>query len=544
MLRSRLAPGQVGELQVRAAGWFEQQGLSAEAIPYALAAGDAERVARLLEAGATGELFSQADFGTFVKYLGQLPEAVVASHPWLIVQQAWATALMGNTEEAARLADVAAGKASGMANGDHLLGQAAGVHAYRALLAGDFPHAIARGREAMQLLAPTDSGVRAIVAFTLASCSDMLGDLDDADRSYRMVEQLCRESGNVAMGVSALVAHAEMLITSGRLHEATERLRTALHWADEHGGRRNYVSALALPWLGEVLREQGDLAEAERYLQEALERGHGGSIPYVTVSAHISLARLYGARGDLSALRRSLDTAKSYVSRFQVGLPAQLALAACAVQWHLVQAGAAGAWAEEHLPGVDPSVANLYEQEQSIRARLLLAEGRAPEAREALSRQAATARAGGRMGNWLAATVLQVLAADATGDKTAALGLLADALAVAEPEGYIRIFLDEGPVMVRLLEASGHAYASRLLGGGPLPDGNADNAGPPMAEALTDREREVLGLIATGLTNPEIGRKLYISEATVKRHVYNIYGKLGVTHRTQALARARELGLL
>jgi LuxR family maltose regulon positive regulatory protein len=368
----------------------------------------------------------------------------------------------------------------------------------------------------------------------------MTGDLDDADRSYPLVVQSCRESGNIAMGVSALVAHAEVLATSGRLHEAAERLRTALLWADEDGGRRNHISALALSGLGEVLRERGDLAEAERYLQEGLERGR---IAYGIVRAHVSLGWLQGARGDFSALRRSLDAAMACMSSHQVGLGAQLALSACAVQWHLAQGdvATAAAWVEQRLPAVEPAVAWVYEQEQIIRARLLLAQGRAPEAREALSRQAAAARAGGRTGNWLAATVLAALAADAVGDRTAALDLLADGLAGAEPEGYVRIFLDEGPAMVRLLEACGHRYASRLCGGSPPP---ARVGEQHLAEALTDREREVLGLIAGGLTNPEIGRRLYISEATVKRHVYNIYGKLGVTHRTQALMQARKLGLL
>jgi LuxR family maltose regulon positive regulatory protein len=312
-------------------------------------------------------------------------------------------------------------------------------------------------------------------------------------------------------------------------------------WADEDGSRRNHISAVVLSGLGDVLREQGDLAEAERCLQEGIERGR---IAYAIVRAYISLASLQGARGDFQAFRRSLDAGMAQMSRFEVGVSAQLALAACAVQWHLAQGdvATAAAWVEQRLPHVDPAMAWLYEQEQIIRARLLLAQGHVPEAGAALSRQAATARAGGRIGNWLAATVLELLAADAAGSRAKATDLLIDALAAAESEGYVRIFLDEGPAMVRLLEINPHRYASRLLGsGGPPP---ARNAAQSMVEALTDREREVLGLIAGGLTNPEIGSRLYISEATVKRHVYNIYGKLGVTHRTQALVRARELGLL
>ncbi|HYF95317.1 MAG TPA: LuxR C-terminal-related transcriptional regulator [Symbiobacteriaceae bacterium] len=539
VLRARLDPGRAAALQLRAAGWFEQQGLAAEAIPYALAAGDTERVAHLLEAGATNELFFHGEFPSVLKYLAALPQAVIAGHPWLIMHQAWATALTGNTVEASRMADVAAAKAAGLANGDLLLGEVAGIHAYRALLTGEFPSAVASARESLKLLPPANFGVRAMVAFTLASCSHLTGDLEEADRSYLLVVQTCRESGNISMGVSALMAQAEVLTASGRLQEAGEQLRKALRWVEEHGGRRHHLNALAFAGLGEVLREQGDLAEAERYLQEALERGR---IPYGILRAHISLARLQGARGDFAASQRSLDAAVALMSRNQLGLGAALALLACAVQWHLVLGGAPGE-VEEQLPGVDPSAAFLNEQEQIIRARLLLAQGRAPEARALLSRQAATARAGGRFGNWLAASVLELHAADAAGDRAAALDLLAHALTAAEPEGYARIFLDEGPPMVRLLEACGHSYASRLLGGAPSPP-PARAVEQRLAEPLTDREREVLRLIAGGLTNPEIGARLYISEATVKRHVYNIFGKLEVTHRTQAVMRARELGLL
>jgi len=542
VLRARLAPDRVAELQLRAAGWFEQQGLAAEAIPYALAAGDPERAAQVIEQSAADELFHRGEIATLQDYLAQLPQAVVADHPWLIIHQAWTKALLGNPAEASRLADAAARQAPGMANGDHLLGQVAAVHAYRALLTGEFPRAVACGREAMQLLAPSDWGVRGTVAFTLASCSHMTGDLDEAGRLCLLAEQASRECGNIS-GVLALVAHAEVLAARGRLHEASERLRMALRWADEHSGRRTHVSSPVLSGLGEVLRELGDLAEAERCLQEALARWRGGYAPKGIARAYVSLARLQGARGDFPALRRSLDAAIAHMSRVQVGVGAQLALSACAVQWYLAQGdvATAAAWVEQRLPSVEPAAAWVYEQEQIVRARLLLAQGRAPEARQALSRQAATARAGGRTGNWLAATVLEALAADAAGDRAAAVNLLNNALAAAEPEGYVRIFMDEGPAMVRLLEACGHRYASRLLGGTAVPPRTVEQH---LVEPLTDREREVLGLIAGGLTNSEIGARLYISEGTVKRHISNIFGKLGVNHRTQALVRARELGLL
>lgn len=549
VLRARLAPDRAAALQLRAAGWFEQQRLGAEAIAYALAAGDPERAACLIEAGAATDMLLQGDFLTFREYLAQLPEAVVACHPWLIVNSAWASATRGDTAKAGLLAEAAARQAPGRADADQLLGQAAAIHAYRAMLTGEVSRAVACAREAMPLLVTADRGIRCVVAFTLAYCSYLTGDVDDADRSYSMAEQSGREAGHISLVVSALVAHGELLAARGRLHEAAKLLRQALRWADEYRKRHSYLSAPVLIGLGEVLREQGDLAEAERCLQEGMERGRGEYTPEGILHAYISLAKLQGARGDFPALRRSLDAATAFMSDRAVGLGARLPLAACAVQYHLGQGevAAAAAWVEERLPGVEPDVAWVYEQEQIIRARLLLAQGRAREAREALSRQAATARVGRRTGNWLAATVLEALAAESAGDRAAALALLADALAAAEPEGYVRIFLDEGPPMVRLLEAAGHGYASRLLGAARHPARAPDSARDgeqPLAEPLTDREREVLGLIAGGMTNREIGARLYISEATVKRHISNIYGKLGVTHRTQALVRAREQGLL
>ena len=540
VLRARLAPDRASELQLRAAGWFEQQGLDAEAIPYALAAGDPEGAARLIERSAWGDLLLYGDLRTLMGYLAQLPEPIVTGRPWLMMYQAWSRLYRGDSAEAERLADAAAEEAPATADATHLLGNAAAVHALSAMTKGEFSCAVDSGRQALQLLAPADWGMRGIVEMVLASCSYMTGDLDGAERAYSMAEQWAREFGNVSLGLTAL-AHADVLVARGRLHEAAERLRQALRGADEHRRRHMGASGLALIGLGRVLREQGNLAEAERYLLEGL--GLAWFTPDVPVHAYVSLARLQGARGDFPALRRSLEEATAAGSRREVGVAAHMDLVSCVVQWCLAQGdvATAAAWVEQRLPSVEPAVAWVYEQEQIIRARLLLAESRAPEAREALSRQAATARAGGRTGNWLAATALGALAAESAGDRTAALDLLADALAAAEPEGYVRIFLDEGPAMVRLLGACGHRYASRLLGGTAVPLRTVEQH---LVEPLTDREREVLGLVAGGLTNPEIGARLYISEGTVKRHISNIFAKLGVNHRTQALVRAREIGLL
>ncbi len=351
VLRARLAPDRAAALQLRAAGWFEKQGLGAEAIAYALAAGDPDRAADLIEAGAATEMLFQGDFLTFREYLAQLPEAVMARHPWLIVNSAWASATRGDATKAGLLAEVVAGQALGRADADQLLGQAAAIHAYRAMLTGEVSRAVACAREAMPLLATDDWGVRCVMEFTLAYCSYLSGDLDDADRSYTMAEQSGRQAGHISLVVCALMAHGELLAARGRLHEAAELLRKALRWADEYRKSRSHLGAPVLIGLGEVLREQGDLAEAERRLREGLERGRGQYTPEGILHAYVSLARLQGARGDFPAVRRSLDVATAFLSDRAIGLGARLPLAACAVQYHIGQGevARAAAWVEERL---------------------------------------------------------------------------------------------------------------------------------------------------------------------------------------------------
>jgi LuxR family maltose regulon positive regulatory protein len=215
----------------------------------------------------------------------------------------------------------------------------------------------------------------------------------------------------------------------------------------------------------------------------------------------------------------------------------------------------ASQWVGERGLDPDGEPTYLHEMEYIVFARILIAQGRLDEAARLLQRLLEAAKAGGRNSRVIEILLLQSLAFQAEGDTTQAMTALQRALSLAELGGFIRTFVDEGPPMARLLyEALSHGiapdYVRRLLAAFPVakpeqtdsPKSQAQDS--KLVEPLSEREIEVLQLIAEGLTNQEIASRLFLSLHTVKVHAHNIYGKLGVHNRTQAAARARALGIL
>ena len=217
---------------------------------------------------------------------------------------------------------------------------------------------------------------------------------------------------------------------------------------------------------------------------------------------------------------------------------------------------AAARWVWERGLHANDALSYAREAAHTVLARVLLAQGAPRDARALLDRLYMQAEAGGRVGSVIETLALRALAEAACGDMAPALVTLGRALALAEPEGYVRLFVDEGIAMAALLrrataEGVSPAYARRLLAAAaPPPEPSAPAAGArpavshPLPEPLTPREREVLELLAAGARNGEIAARLYVTLDTVKKHVGHIFGKLGVSNRTQAVARARALGLI
>jgi LuxR family maltose regulon positive regulatory protein len=310
-----------------------------------------------------------------------------------------------------------------------------------------------------------------------------------------------------------------------------------------------------------LLLERNDLAGAERLIAKGIDAigDTTFTLPGDMLLGFAALAYVRQARGDglgaLAVMDSFLDIAR--VRRFVPAVMAQAAAVVARLRLRQGDVPGAARWAEES--GLESGGERSYAQEGEYLtlARVQIAQGRAAETLGWLAAMLETAEAAGRLGSVLEICVVQALALAAVGQSTAAIAALARALALGAPEGYIRVFADEGQPMAALLRRSVprgrmSGYAARLLsaiheghvrGSGPAEGPDARGSGV-LAEPLTAREREVLQLLAEGASNQEIARRFVVTVGTVKTHVHNILGKLAVRNRTQAISTARELKLL
>jgi LuxR family maltose regulon positive regulatory protein len=355
---------------------------------------------------------------------------------------------------------------------------------------------------------------------------------------------------------------ADIMTAQGRLHEAERTYFQLLEFVKEQGGPDVKETAVLHLGLSELYFERGDMEAAERHLHRSKELGEQPAFPpwyRHWVCAHV---RLMAARGDLDDVIDLLNGAERLYYRHPI--PDVRPLTALLARAWLAQGKLTEVqqWVHERGLSVDDDLSYLHEFEHLTLVRLLIARYKndqndidIQDAMLLLERLLKAAEEGKRMGSVIEILVLQALAHKERGDASHALLPLERSLKLAEPEGYYRIFTGEGPSMARLLyEAFSHGiatdYVKRLLGAFPIEKTEKSDSSKPhhpafeLIEALSERELEILRLIAKGLTNQEIGSQLYLSLNTVKAHTRNIYGKLGVNSRTQAVARARILELL
>lgn len=529
---------QVAELYSRASAWHETQGTLDEAIKYALQARDAERVACLAEQAArAGALDSRLT--TLLQWVEMLPAEVLRAHPRLQIYRAWALYMNGSLTLAQQM--------------------------------------LQDSRQAADELPPSpeNDALRAELT-TLLTIIGLVaqGLMCSVDNQLEKAIDICTRARTMALeaGYAFLAAQSTEGIAlaqyhQGRLRASAESCRQVIALAEKGSGAgwpaaQVPLAAAGYLELAGLYTEWNDLQAAADLLQRALDLCRRVGVTQTLCEVHVARSRLRQAQGDVDgaweALREAervnrLESAQSLGSfrlatqqarlNLLVGKPGEVVL------WvrQLEQAFAPGR-TEIPLP------AAMGETIQATLARAYLARGQAEAALAALEPLLPPAEAAGACLRVAEICALKALAWQALGDEPAALSSLARALHLAEPEGRIRLFLDEGPPMARLLYQAAEAgilpaYAGKLLamfaGEGATPAPHRDSPSQPaMVEPLTAREREVLQLISQGLSNKEIARLLVVSVGTVKSHAHNVYGKLGVSGRTQALARARELGLL
>ena len=585
-LRSRLGahdPDRLRLLHRRAAGWYAEQGLLADAIPHAIAGDDDEQAADLVEL-LLPELTRHREDRALRDLVRAVPQGVARRRPLLATALAWTRLSEGDLDgvepwlDAAESALTAVGPALAMtpsvplaatrARDEEVRALPAMIAVYRASVAqarGDVAGTVAHARRALETAGPDDHLSRGAAAGYLGLAAWAAGDLPTALDTFGQAVRSLEAAGKVTDALGATVVLATMWLAQGRPDTARRLYEEALAAAENHPGPPLSTTGDLHVGLADMLREMADLDGAEAHLLAAKDLGERASLLENRHRWHIAMSGVLRARGDLDGAAEMLDAAEPL---FLPGyFPDVRPVPAARARVRIAQGRLPDAWrwAERRGVGLAGAASFLTEFDHLTLARLHVAERRAGGDRAALEdvvglldRVAAAAEPSGRTGSLVEAGLVRAIVHQARGDVGAALRDLGAALRLGVPAGYRRLFLDEGAPMTELLVAAMAGadgavagLASGLLraterpsqtGRPPTPDRSTDQR--TADDGLSDRELEVLRLLATELTGPEIARRLFVSVNTLRTHTKHIYTKLDVNTRRGAVRRAAEAGLL
>ncbi len=527
-LKQTLAIEQIGDLHRRASAWLEAEGAIGEAVHHAFEAQDLERVACLAEQAVQSSLLDSR-LTTLLAWVKRLPATVVRAHPRLCIYQAWALFINGQFEPAL--------------------------------------HLVSETRRGLEGLAPSPENdrMRAELAALLGVVETLSagfrslfdGDLAQAVQFHYTARARALALGNLALAAVATEGLALAQYHQGQLRQTARLCQAVIDLGEQGQAAPLPLAAAGYIELAGVYLEWNDLEAVERCWQKGLELcQQGGDAPNLA-EAYLVQSQLCQARGDragafaaLQQAEQSLPAGSYSVPNFNVAIRRiRLTLSAgqAAEAARLLHAlgGAAGFGLARHaLPS------SLHEVYQVLLARVCLAQHKPEEALALLEKAGAAAHAAHRLGRLIEIGLLTALAWQALGKLETALAALEQSLALAEPEGYLRLYLDEGAPLAALLQlararGTATAYLRRLLAElAPQPAAASPAPAAGRGEPLSPAELKVLRLIAAGCSNREISERLVIALNTVKRHTHQIYSKLDVQSRTQALLRARQLGLI
>ena len=581
LLRIRLQrqqPGRVAALHRAAATWHDEHGLADEAVRHALAADDPIWAARLMERHADALLF-RSDGGTVQRWLAELPASLVQSRPRLLLVQAW-MALISRRMEAAETAVNAAERAWKATPDDEPFEPAAGravsqlaanvtagialVRTDLAVLHGDAEQAATLGRRALAGLGDGESLLKCIAEGHLGRAEWLRGNLAEAERSRASFIAQGRALGGPTLVGWGCHELGQIQRAQGRLDAALSTYHQALEVAGAPSAPTPHATGIAHVGMAEVAYQRDDLELALHDVGEGIAACRPFKYAQPLANGLATLAWIRQATGDPAGAREAMDEAGRAAPGPSVTVlfnpvPAHRAR----LQIAQGDPAAAADWTQERGLSADDEPGYSREAEYLVLARLLLAQDRPTQALVLLGRLHGAAIAQGRVGSVIEIQALRALALAACGDNAAAVDALAEALTLGRPQGYVRVFADEGAAMRALLgrliaaqrseqvpaRAVPLDYLAQLLRafdgqhGEPGP-GSAASAAPGLVEQLTTRELEVLALLAAGKSNARIADELVVTVDTVKKHVSHILDKLGADNRTEAVTRGRQLGLI
>ncbi|MBA2712878.1 MAG: AAA family ATPase [Rubrobacteraceae bacterium] len=568
----RMQPDRIPELHRRAAGWYEDHGFVEDALGHALAAGDALWAARLVEQN-TASVVMRSEGATLMRWLKALPEELVHTRPRLSVAHAIASLFGGRLDDVEPLlrdAERALGcrppRASSIEPEEsEAIGWLADVPDCVAIIRGDLarmrgeaPLAITLSRQALAHLPEDSPYLRSKAMWNLGISSWMSGDLTAAEEAFVELTAKDRATGNAYLPLLATYGLGRIRVVRGRLLHAEEAYRWALRPGIGRGEPRLPVAGWAYLGLGELSREWNNLDAATSYLEEGLDLGRWVGAAGPLAITYAALARVKQAQGNASGALDAIEMARQSAPDTQAYHPLN-PLSAYLARAQLAQGDVEAAlrWARKRGLDADDEFSYVREVEHLVLARVFMAQNKLDEALRLLGRLLSAAHAGGRTGSTIEILTLQALILQAKSDTARAVSVLGRALSLAEPGGYVRMFVDEGAPVAALLRRLpsndvSPQYVGRLLETLRRSDENrylsaeatVSRNTQPLPEPLSERELEVLRLVASGRSNREIARELYVSLSTVKSHINNTYRKLGANSRTRAVARARDLDLV
>lgn len=603
-IQMEINPAEIPVLQKRASRWCEENGMLDDAFHYALASGDLELAREIIERNLemvirSGEIFQ------LTRWLDQLPREMVQEHPILIVFYTWGLIASYDLDAAAYWVEVLQGIVYSLDKngGDlettsfpaietgfgrytlkNLHGGLAFCQSTLSLLIGEEEKAAEYSKKAATYMGKDFPFLPSMLALDDSLYYILSGDSTKAIESLNETIQIARKVNNLLVMFISNCQLAEMQCLQGQLSRAWKTLQKVHFLSTGSGGKPLSLAALADIGLGEILLERNMLAEAREYLERGVEST--GLILWLgNLDGLVSLARLRQAMGDFAGSQAIIEKASELALNTESSQWDDVFVSSIAIRLAIYREDiqlAEKMWVQTAYPDLLQKIPlgkypyHVYEYLVLTQARLLIIVGknrgfadyliRASELLESLILEAERFN---RMTSLIEIKMLQALILSAYEDNEKAINLLRSALALGEPEGFMRIYLDLGRSVYDLFELAAkdsqdsmalpsHAFIQRLLNA--LREelkikksvAQPEKKMPALTRSeeddfqilLSNRELEVLVLIAEGKTNQEISAQLYLALNTVKRHAYNIYSKLGVQKRTQAVSKARRMGLI
>lgn len=548
-LLTELSKAEASELYKKASAWHEANDMIFEAVTYALDSADPEFMADMIDVALQQEtIWSSGNLVLYSSWLEKLPAQVLANRPHLSLNAAFVLYLSGRFDDALQLialaeTDLAAQPASPEV--ENLLALVALYRGSIAAVRGDVEQAIELITFAQSRLPRADHMAHARAHFSLGVANENSGQADDAAKNFLRASEKAQSAGVLHLAVHARCSAAQVLIDLGRLNLAEQACRTAIDLAE---GQRFPPLGVALSILGGIALERNDLASAEQLLNEGIALSSQRMLLIHVIAGMASYVHLTVCQGNTAEFLNAIDEVNAILEEYDEEYDVDrfyLVAAAHQARMHIFLADrqAVDQWAKAYQASRSDSP---FEYAELTLVRYLLMSGDYEAVPSILQPLLDAARHEGRFRASMEIKLLFSRYCQDKGDIPTALKWLSEALEIAAPEGFIRIFLDEAPVLELLPQVRETApdLVDAILGQQKSPDDVERPAQPQLPEPLTEQELNILALIVGGKTNQQIADELVVTLGTVKWHVHNILQKLGVNNRTQATIRAQELGLL